>query len=62
MVVDTPFVNKLNLLILKVSKAWTRLEQKNPKTRHHEYFVVGGERSKLKPGKPRCGASALMLA
>ncbi len=60
--VDTPLINKLNLFILKVSKAWTRLAQKNSKTSHHGYFVVDGERVERKPGKPQDGTSVLMLA
>ena len=50
-VVDTHFVNKYNLFILEVLKAWTDPAQKNPKTIHHHgygKFVVDGEMIKVK--------------
>ena len=42
---DTRFVNKYNLFILEVLKAWIDPAQKNPKTIHHRgygTFVVDG--------------------
>ena len=50
-VTDARFVNKYNLFILEVLKAWTDPAQKNPKTIHHHgygTFVVDGETIKLK--------------
>ncbi len=50
-VTDSHFVNKYNLFILQVLKAWTDPTQKNPKTIHHHgygTFVVDGEMIKLK--------------
>lgn len=50
-VTDTRFVNKYNLFILEVLKAWTDPAQKNCKTIHHcgyGRFVVDGETIKLK--------------
>ena len=50
-VVDTRFVNRYNLFILEVLKAWTDPAQKNPKTIHHHgygTFVVDGKTIKLK--------------
>ena len=50
-VVDTRLVNKYNLFVLEVLKAWTDPRQKNPKTIHHHgygKFVVDGEAIKLK--------------
>ncbi len=50
-VVDTRLVNKYNLFILEVVKAWTDSAQRNPKTIHHHgygKFVVDGETIKLK--------------
>jgi flavin reductase (DIM6/NTAB) family NADH-FMN oxidoreductase RutF len=50
-VVDTRFVNRYNLFILEVLKAWTNPAQKNPKTIHHHgygTFVVDGKTIKLK--------------
>ncbi len=54
-VVDTGFVNKYNLFVLEVLKAWRDPAQKNPKTIHHHgygRFVVDGEtitlRSKMR--------------
>ena len=48
---DTRLVNKYNLVVLEVVKAWTDPKQKNPKTIHHHgygTFVVDGETIKLK--------------
>ncbi len=50
-VVDRGFVNKYNLFILEVLKAWIDPKQKNPKTIHHHgygKFVVDGKTIKLK--------------
>jgi flavin reductase (DIM6/NTAB) family NADH-FMN oxidoreductase RutF len=50
-VADTRLVNKYNLFILEVLKAWTDPAQKNPKTIHHHgygKFAVDGEMIKLK--------------
>lgn len=50
-VADTRLVNKYNLFILEVVKAWTDPAQKNPKTIHHHgygKFVVDGETINLK--------------
>ncbi len=50
-VADTRFVNKYNLFVLEVLKAWTDPTQKNPKTIHHHgygRFAVDGEMIKLK--------------
>jgi flavin reductase (DIM6/NTAB) family NADH-FMN oxidoreductase RutF len=54
-VTDTHLVNKYNLFILEVVKAWTDPSQKNPKTIHHHgygKFVVDGRTIKLKSTKP----------
>ena len=54
-VVDTHLVNKFNLFILEVLKAWTDPAQKNPKTIHHHgygRFAVDGEMIKLKSKMP----------
>jgi flavin reductase (DIM6/NTAB) family NADH-FMN oxidoreductase RutF len=54
-VVDMHLVNKYNLFILEVVKAWTDPAQKNPKTIHHQgygNFAVDGEIIKIKSGKP----------
>jgi flavin reductase (DIM6/NTAB) family NADH-FMN oxidoreductase RutF len=54
-VVDSHLVNKFNLFVLEVLKAWTDPAQKNPKTIHHHgygKFVVDGEVIRLKSGKP----------
>jgi flavin reductase (DIM6/NTAB) family NADH-FMN oxidoreductase RutF len=48
---DTSLVNKHNLFILEVLKAWIDPAQKNPKTIHHQgygTFVVDGATIKLK--------------
>ncbi len=50
-VIDRRFVNKYNLFILEVLKAWIDPAQKNPKTVHHRgygTFVVDGKTIKLK--------------
>ena len=50
-VVDTRFVNKYNLFIFEVLKAWTDPAQKNPKTIHHHgygRFVIDGATIQLK--------------
>ncbi|MGD0026787.1 MAG: flavin reductase family protein [Xanthobacteraceae bacterium] len=50
-VTDTRFVNKYNLFVLEVLKAWIDPAQKNPKTIHHHgygKFVVDGETLGLK--------------
>ena len=50
-VADTRLVDKYNLFILEVLKAWIDPAQKNPKTIHHHgygRFAVDGEMIKLK--------------
>jgi flavin reductase (DIM6/NTAB) family NADH-FMN oxidoreductase RutF len=54
-VVDTHLVNKFNLFVLEVLKAWTDPAQKHPKTIHHHgfgRFAVDGEMIKLKSRMP----------
>jgi len=54
-VVDTRLVNKFNLFILEVAKAWIDPEQKSPKTIHHHgygRFAVDGEIIELKSKMP----------
>jgi flavin reductase (DIM6/NTAB) family NADH-FMN oxidoreductase RutF len=54
-VADTRLVNKFNLFILEVVKAWIDRAQKNPKTIHHHgygRFAVDGEMIKLKSKMP----------
>ena len=54
-VVDTRLVNKFNLFILEVVKAWIDPAQRNPKTIHHHgygRFAVDGEMIKLKSKMP----------
>ena len=54
-VVDTHLVNKFNLFVLEVLKAWTDPAQMNPKTIHHHgygRFTVDGEMIKLKSRMP----------
>jgi flavin reductase (DIM6/NTAB) family NADH-FMN oxidoreductase RutF len=54
-VVDTRLVNKLNLFVLEVLKAWTDPAQKHPKAIHHHgygKFTVDGEIMKLKSKMP----------
>jgi flavin reductase (DIM6/NTAB) family NADH-FMN oxidoreductase RutF len=48
---DTRLVNKYNLFVLEVLKAWIDPAQKNPKTIHHHgygRFAVDGAMVKLK--------------
>jgi flavin reductase (DIM6/NTAB) family NADH-FMN oxidoreductase RutF len=50
-VTDTRFVNKYNLFVLEVLKAWVNPAQRNPKTIHHHgygRFAVDGETIRLK--------------
>ena len=50
-VADSRLVNKYNLFVLEVLKAWSDPAQKNPRTIHHHgyaKFVVDGETIKLK--------------
>ena len=50
-VADARFVNKYNIFVLEVLKAWTDPAQKNPKTIHHHgygKFVVDGATITLK--------------
>jgi len=54
-VVETRLVNKYNLFVLEVVKAWTDHAQKNPKTIHHHgygTFIVDGETIHLKSKMP----------
>ncbi len=54
-IVDAGFVNKYNLFILEVVKAWTDPAQKNPKTIHHHgygHFAVDGKMIELSSRKP----------
>jgi flavin reductase (DIM6/NTAB) family NADH-FMN oxidoreductase RutF len=54
-VVDTRLVNKYNLFLLEVLKAWIDPAQKNPKTIHHHghgRFAVDGEMIQLKSKMP----------
>ena len=54
-VADTRLVNKYNLFVLEVLKAWIDPAQKDPKTIHHHgygRFVVDGETIKLKSRMP----------
>ena len=54
-VVDTHLVNKFNLFVLEVLKAWTDPAQKKPQTIHHQghgRFVVDGETIKMKSNMP----------
>lgn len=54
-VVDTRLVNRFNLFVLEVVKAWTDPEQKHPKTIHHRghgRFAVDGEMIQLKSKMP----------
>jgi flavin reductase (DIM6/NTAB) family NADH-FMN oxidoreductase RutF len=54
-VADTRLVNKYNLFVLEVLKAWTDAKQKNPKTIHHSgygTFVVDGDTLTLKSRMP----------
>ncbi len=50
-VIDTRFVNKYNLFVLEVLRAWIDPAQRNPKTFHHRgygRFVVDGAAIRLK--------------
>ncbi len=54
-VVDTHLVNRFNLFVLQVLKAWIDPAQKHPKTLHHHgygRFRVDGEMIKLKSRMP----------
>ena len=54
-VVDTSLVDKYNLFVLEVVKAWTDPKQQRPKTIHHHgygNFVVDGETITLKSKMP----------
>ena len=54
-VVDTSLVDKYNLFILEVVKAWTDPKQRQPKTIHHHgygNFVVDGKTITLKSKMP----------
>jgi flavin reductase (DIM6/NTAB) family NADH-FMN oxidoreductase RutF len=54
-VVDTHLVNRFNLFILEVVKAWCDPSRKNPKTIHHHgngRFAVDGPMIKLKSRMP----------
>jgi len=54
-VTDTRLVNKYNLFVLEVLKAWIDPAQKDPKTIHHRgygRFAVDGEIIKLKSRMP----------
>lgn len=54
-VVDTAFVKKYNLFVLRVVKAWIDPKRKNPKVLHHRgdgVFAVDGEVVKLKSRMP----------
>jgi len=50
-VADSRLVNKYNLFVLEVLKAWIDPKQTNPKTIHHRgygQFVVDGDAIRLK--------------
>jgi flavin reductase (DIM6/NTAB) family NADH-FMN oxidoreductase RutF len=50
-VVDTRLVNRHNIFVLEVLKAWLDPAKKNPKTLHHQgfgSFVIDGDTIKLK--------------
>ena len=54
-VADSRLVNKYNLFVLEVLKAWTDPAQKDPKTIHHRgygMFAVDGDMIKLKSKMP----------
>ncbi len=54
-VADSRLVNRYNLFVLEVVKAWTDPAQKHPKTIHHHgygTFVVDGETIRLPSRKP----------
>jgi len=49
-VVDTTLVNKYNLFILEVVKAWSNPSEKDPRTLHHRgkgVFMIAGETVRL---------------
>ena len=53
--IDTRFVNKYNIFILEVVKAWTSTTQGRPKMLHHRgfgTFVVDGDIIHLPSDKP----------
>jgi flavin reductase (DIM6/NTAB) family NADH-FMN oxidoreductase RutF len=53
--VDTSLVDKYNLFVLEVVKAWMDPQQKRPKTIHHHgygNFVVDGKTITLKSKMP----------
>ena len=52
---DTRLVEKYNLFVLEVVKAWIDPKQKRPKTIHHHgngKFVVAGRTISIKSAKP----------
>ena len=54
-VADTRLVNRYNLFVLEVLKAWSDPTQKNPKTIHHHghgRFAVDGEMIRLRSRMP----------
>lgn len=54
-VVDMRLVNRYNLFVLEVQKAWIDTEQRNPRTIHHHgwgEFVVDGKTIKLASRMP----------
>ncbi len=54
-VVDTRLVNRYNLFVLEVLKAWTDPAQKRPRTIHHQgygIFVVDGRTIRLRSKMP----------
>ena len=54
-VANTRLVNRYNLFVLEVVKAWTDPKQKHPKTIHHRgfgTFAVDGDIIKLKSKMP----------
>lgn len=55
-VVETRLVNRFNLFVLQVVKAWTRgAPTRRPKTLHHQgwgRFAIDGETIRLPSGKP----------
>jgi flavin reductase (DIM6/NTAB) family NADH-FMN oxidoreductase RutF len=54
-IADTRLVNKYNLFVLEVVKAWRDPKQRNPRTIHHKghgAFVVDGETLTLKSKMP----------
>jgi flavin reductase (DIM6/NTAB) family NADH-FMN oxidoreductase RutF len=54
-VVNAQLINKFNLFVLEVVKAWADPAQKHPKTVHHHgygMFAVDGEMIRLKSRKP----------